>query len=99
MKRLALFTLLFAACGGDDNDFPTNSCADQQGTCVEVAGGDAAKLQETVNTIGGSTTIVLGKGVFKMSNSLTIRTDGVKLIGQGIDETTLDYAEATAQVN
>lgn len=104
MKSSIYATALFvasglAACGGDDNDFPTNSCADQTGTCVEVAGGDAEGLQTTVNTIESGTTIILGSGRFEMTNSITIRTDGVRLIGQGIDETTLDFGPATAQVN
>ena len=104
MKSSIYATALFvasglAACGGDDNDFPNNSCADQTGTCVEVAGGDAEGLQNTVNTIEGGTTIILGSGRFEMTNSITIRTDGVRLIGQGIDETTLDFGPATAQVN
>lgn len=95
----ALCAAGLAACGGDDNDFPTNSCADVTGTCVEIAGGDVTALQNTVNTIAPNTTIILGSGTFAMTNSLTIRTAGTHLIGQGIDTTTLDYGPATAQVN
>jgi parallel beta-helix repeat protein len=86
-----------AACGEDE--FPTNSCDDVATTCVQVAGGDANALQTTVNTVEPNTTIILGKGTFAMSNSLTIRANGIHVIGQGIDQTTLDYGEATAQVN
>lgn len=88
-----------AACGSDENNFPTNSCADVTGTCVQIDGGDVATLQTTVNTLTPNTTIVLGKGTFAMTNSLTIRAAGVHLIGQGIALTTLDYAPTTAQVN
>ncbi len=88
-----------AACGGDENNFPTNSCADVTTTCVEIGGGDVTALQTAVNTVEANTTIILGSGEFAMTNSLTIRTDGIHVIGQGIDVTTLDYGEATAQVN
>ncbi len=108
MKRSYLAcVLLFAACGGDDdNDFPTTSCADHAGrTCVEVAGGDATALKNAANTIGANTTIVLGTGRFELDNAVTIRADGVQIIGQGMGETLeddltiLDFGPATAQVN
>lgn len=85
------------ACGGDDNKFPTNSCADVTGTCVEVS--DGAALQTAVNTIEPNTTIILGAGEFAMTNSVTIRANGIQLIGQGIDESTLDFGDTSAQVN
>jgi parallel beta-helix repeat protein len=87
-----------AACGGED-EFSTNSCADVTGTCVQVAGGDATALQTAANSVEANTTIVLGSGTFAMTNSLTIRAAGIHIIGQGIEKTTLDYGEATAQVN
>ena len=89
------------ACGDNDGEggFATNSCAGVTGTCVEIAGGDVDALQNLVNTIEPGTTIVLGRGRFAMTNSLTIRTAGTHLLGQGIDETTLDFGPATAQVN
>jgi parallel beta-helix repeat protein len=89
---------LVAACGGED-EFATNSCADFTTTCVQIGGGDVNALQTAVNTVEANTTIVLGSGKFAMTNSLTIRADGIHLIGQGIDKTTLDYAGTTAQVN
>ncbi len=88
---------VLAACGEDE--FPTNSCADVSTTCVQIGGGDVTTLQTTANTVEPNTTIILGAGRFAMTNSLTIRTAGIHLIGQGIDRTTLDYGEATAQVN
>lgn len=104
MKPMPVLTALVAAaglvaCGGDDNDFPTNSCADVTGTCVEVAGGDAEALQTTVNSTEANTTIILGSGTYQMTNALTIRANGMSLIGQGIEDTILDYGTATAQVN
>jgi parallel beta-helix repeat protein len=89
-----------AACGDNgDSDFPTNSCADVSTTCVQIAGGDAAALQTAVNTVEPNTTIVLGAGTFALTNALTIRADGIHLVGQGIDKSTLDFGPATAQVN
>ena len=99
MFTAASLVAALAACGSDANDFPTNSCADVTGTCVQIDGGDVAGLQTIVNTLSPNTTIVLGKGTFAMTNSLTIRAAGVHLIGQGIDATTLDYATTAAQVN
>ncbi len=105
MKKLGFVTAVsptlllaaLAACGEDN--FANNSCADVATTCVQVSGGDVETLQTTVNTIEPNTTIILGSGRFAMTNSLTIRTAGTHLIGQGIDDTTLDYGPATAQVN
>ena len=85
------------ACGEDE--CPTNSCDDVTGTCVQVGGGDANALQTAANSVEANTTIILGAGRFAMTNSLTIRADGIHIIGQGIDKTTLDYGETTAQVN
>lgn len=99
IAAVSVATVALGACGGDDNDFPTNSCADVTGTCVEIAGGDVAALQTAVNTIAADTTIILGQGTFAMTNSLTIRSAGTHLIGQGIDQTNLDFGPTTAQVN
>ncbi len=95
--RVALLLPLAAACGDDAPD-NVNTCKGVA-KCIEVEGGDAARLQEVVNSLDEGTTIILGRGTFTMTNSLTIRTAGTHLIGQGIDETTLDFGDATAQVN
>ncbi len=101
LTALALFGALAAACGDDaPSNFPSNSCADfAPASCVEIKGGDVVALQDTINSLEAGTTVVLGTGTFAMTNSLTIRTAGTHLIGQGIDETTLDYEPATTQVN
>jgi parallel beta-helix repeat protein len=96
-----VFALAAAAgCGDNGNSFPTNDCAKATAMhCLEIAGGDSAALQTAVNSIDADTTIVLGKGTFKMTNQLTVRTRGMHLIGQGIDITTLDFAATTTQGN
>ncbi len=97
----SLLLAVTAACGDNDgpSDFPTNSCDDVSGTCVAIAGGDVSALQDAVNTIGADTTIMLGVGTFAMTNSLTIRSSGTHIIGQGIDQTVLDFGPTAAQVN
>ncbi|MCX5746082.1 MAG: right-handed parallel beta-helix repeat-containing protein [Proteobacteria bacterium] len=89
----------FVAGCGDDAPAPSNSCADVTGTCVEIKGGDVDALLTALNTIAPGTTIVLGEGTFAMTNSLTIRTAGTHLIGQGLDRTILDFGGVTAQIN
>jgi parallel beta-helix repeat protein len=94
---------LYAGCGdngGRDPSFLTMDCSKvTSGSCVEVKGGDSEALQNAANSISANTTIVLGSGKFAMTNQLTLRSDGMHLIGQGIDITTLDFGTATTQVN
>jgi parallel beta-helix repeat protein len=103
-SAVALCAACVAACGdnddGNDPNFPNTSCADV-GTapCVQVRGGDVAALLTAANSLAVGTTLVLGEGTFAMTNGLTIRTDGAHIIGQGIAETTLDFAAVAAQVN
>ncbi len=103
MKMKGLFVAMvgasLVACGGDGNaDFPTNRCSDVDSPhCIEIAGGDAQALLDATNALEPGTTIILGKGTYTVLSGVTIRTSGVHLVGQGIDETTLDFGEATAQ--
>lgn len=91
--------------GGDDAgvnpaDFPETRCDDVDAeNCVEIAPGDVRGLLTAANDDPKDTTFVLGKGTFEMTNSLAIRAAGVHLIGQGIDETVLDFGSATTQGN
>src|ERR1044071_5093757 len=99
---LALGAALTVGCGdnADSSSFSVNSCAQvTSGQCVQIRGGDAAALQTAANSIDASTTIVLGKGTFNMTNQLTLRSKGAHLIGQGMDQTTLNFKTATAQGN
>ena len=102
LAMIALGAGLVAGCGDSDHPsmFPTMDCSKvTSGSCVEIDGADSAALQSAANSIGASTTIVLGAGTFAMTNQLTLRSDGMHLIGQGIDTTTLDFGPATTQVN
>jgi parallel beta-helix repeat protein len=107
LSAASLFAFAVAAgCGdnddGEDSDpnFPNTSCADVATTpCVQIQGGDEAALLTAANSLAVGTTLVLGEGTFEMTNGLTIRTGGTHIIGQGIAETTLDFAAVAAQVN
>jgi parallel beta-helix repeat protein len=91
-----------AGCGDnlEASNFPTNDCTRVTAAhCVEIHGSDSATLQSATNSMDAGTTIVLGAGVFKLTNQITIRTSGAHLIGQGIDVTTLDFGSTTAQVD
>jgi len=98
----ALAAGLGVGCSDDPpaRSFPTIDCSVVEATtCLEIAGGDVDGLQLAANSIDNDTAIVLGAGTFRMNESLTFRTAGVSLIGQGIDVTTLDWAGSTAQGN
>jgi parallel beta-helix repeat protein len=98
---LGLGLVLAAGCGDNDGDaaFAVNSCKTVTGTCMQITSGDDTALQTAANSIGASTTLVLGAGTFKMTNQLTLRTAGAHVIGQGIDKTTLDFGSTTTQGN
>lgn len=108
LTLLALGAVCYVGCGdnagkpapdgGADPKFATNSCASVHAAqCMQVT--DATELQTVANSIGTSTTIVLGSGTFMMSDALTIRTPGVHIIGQGIDVTVLDFSAEAVQSN
>jgi len=99
-----LSTALLCACGGGGNTLntthPNFTCADvTAANCLEIAPGDSAALQDAVNLLSDDTAIILGLGVYALDNQVTIRNADVSLIGQGMDETILDFASVTAQVN
>lgn len=92
--------LVAASCGGGKPGFDAYDCGDATTTnCVEVSGGDTGALLAAVNSGSGDTTIVLGAGLFTLTNAVTIRADDIHLVGQGIDQTILDFGDATTQIN
>ena len=94
-----------AGCGDDGGEgtsgaFANLSCASSEVTsanCVEIA--DAATLIAEVNLLEPDTTLVLGAGTFEFDNAVTIRANGISLIGQGIEETVLAFGSGTTQFN
>lgn len=84
--------------GTDSAKFPVNSCANLgAATCMQIT--DATALQTAANSIAANTTLVLGLGTFKMIDAVTIRTAGTHIIGQGIDQTVLDFSGEVVQSN
>ena len=59
----------------------------------EVAAGDGAqeRLQEALILAQPGDEIVLGKGIFAMTDGLSLDVDGVTVRGAGMDETVLDF--------
>lgn len=100
-----LLCALLSACGSDGDPLadthPNVTCADvTTANCLEIAPGDSQTLLDTVNLLSDDTTIILGLGVYVFDNQVTIRNaDDVSLIGQGMDDTVLDFATVMAQVN
>ncbi|MCA9535772.1 MAG: right-handed parallel beta-helix repeat-containing protein [Myxococcales bacterium] len=101
LSTLTLLAFTVVGCGGGGGRFDTNNCRDFDSVnCVEIEGGDSAALQAAVNSLEDDTTLILGPGVFVLDNQVTIRNaDGVSLVGQGIEETTLSFSTAAAQIN
>lgn len=80
--------------------FPNTSCDDYANPCIEVLAGDNDTLFETVNLLEDGMTIVLDAGTWTLDNQVTLRGgSGVSLIGQGMDETLLDFALEEVQTN
>ncbi len=99
---LSVLLGLCFACGGDGNsaDFPNVTCADfDSASCVRIASGDSGRLLEAVNDLDPDTTVLLGLGTYELDNQVTIRANGINLVGQGIDETILSFSTVTTQIN
>jgi parallel beta-helix repeat protein len=94
LMTTTLATALLVGCG--DGDGLENRCSDfASANCVTIEGGDSSALIDAVNTISNDTTIILGRGTYELNRSVVIRNSGVNLVGQGIDETILDFESAT----
>lgn len=92
----------FAGCGGDsvDPNFATNNCGNATTAhCIQFSADNPQALLDATNSLQPDTTLVLGRGTFTLLNSVTVRTDGIHIVGQGIDETTLDFGDAVQQFN
>jgi parallel beta-helix repeat protein len=104
---LVILALVAPACSSDATDvdaakpgFESTSCADHPAPCAEIVGGEASALQEATQLLESNATLVLGAGTFELDNQVTIRkANGVTLIGQGIDKTTLTFAGQKVQAN
>jgi parallel beta-helix repeat protein len=93
---------MFGACGDDGGSTPGFENLDcdavtESATCVEIA--TAEELLEAAVLATPDTTLLLSSGTFVLANAVTIRQDGVRLVGQGIAETVLSFSAATTQFN
>jgi parallel beta-helix repeat protein len=90
----ALTVAALAACG--DNMIP-DPCADISGPCRALPTGSTSVEIDTVfNDVGENETIAFGEGEFDIEASLQLRVGGVTLVGQGMDATTLSFANQTS---
>jgi parallel beta-helix repeat protein len=98
---LASAALMLGACDSADPDFPNVDCGDfTYATCVRVPSGDAQALFDAVNALGDDTVVILGIGTYSLDNQVTIRgANQIAIVGQGMDDTILDFGVATAQIN
>lgn len=86
--------------GTETTEGPVTCKSVERTNCVEIAAGDSAALQDAVNSLEDDTAIVLAEGTYLLDNQVTVRgATGVTLIGQGIDETILDFSPQKTQAN
>ena len=68
--------------------------------CVEIPAGDVQALLDAVNSLEDDTAIVLAEGTYTLDNQVAVRSvEGISLLGQGIDNTILDFSTTKIQVN
>ncbi|NTX60226.1 right-handed parallel beta-helix repeat-containing protein [Myxococcus sp. CA051A] len=85
------------------------SCTDAQRTTVTFNPGQEQALQNEVNELKPCTTIQLGAGTFRFDNAVTIRQDGITIVGAGrgaqgegtggTASTVLDFSNAASNTN
>ena len=99
--KLLLVVGLLMGCGESaDPSFPNVTCDDfAHANCVLITSGDAAGLLDAVNALEDDTAVILGTGTFELDNQVTIRANQITITGQGMDDTTLSFGTATAQIN
>ncbi|MFT3928608.1 MAG: parallel beta-helix domain-containing protein [Myxococcales bacterium] len=92
-----------ADAGGGDPNYPMHKCGDadiKSAHCTEIPAGDATALLNATNTLEADTTIVLAQGTYMMTNEVNIQNLAhIHLLGQGKDQTILNWKGTTAQVN
>ncbi|MCB9598376.1 MAG: right-handed parallel beta-helix repeat-containing protein [Sandaracinaceae bacterium] len=100
MKLLLVVGLLMGCGESADPSFPNVTCDDfAHANCVLITSGDAAGLLDAVNALEDDTAVILGTGTFELDNQVTIRANQITITGQGMDDTTLSFGTATAQIN
>ncbi len=88
LRLVPLF--LVAACSDED------PCKGISGKCVGLtSGASTTEVQTAWIEIETGGTIAFGSGTFSMTGDLSLDVDGVTIVGQGMDETTLSFAKQT----
>lgn len=88
--------LAFAACSDSGDEKGAVTCAKEaRENCIEIPAGDSLALLEAVNDLKPNTTVILGAGTYKLDQTVSIITEGTHLIGQGIDDSILDFGPMT----
>lgn len=110
-KFLSLISLLWISAGWpacDNSEEPSPppegfthiSCLDVDGPCHHILAGDADGLQERTNLVVDGETLVLAEGTWDLDNQVTVRgASGIRIVGQGMDLTTLSFANQAVQGN
>ncbi|MEC9071608.1 MAG: hypothetical protein VX938_04475, partial [Myxococcota bacterium] len=108
-KSLVIISItcaLWTACESSDEPaappegFTQISCLDVEGACHHILAGDADGLQERTNLLVDGETLVLAEGTWNLDNQVTIRgASGIRIVGQGMDLTTLSFADQAVQGN
>jgi len=89
MRRIALLCLV-VGCGNDD------PCEGVSGTCVGISeGANATEVQEALIEVASGGTVAFGAGTFELTTDLSLDVDGVTIVGQGMDKTTLTFKKQT----
>lgn len=84
--------------GGGDNT--VLSCKDDNNEhCIEIDENDTIALLTAVAELQDNTTIILAAGTYELDTAVTIRNNGIRLIGKGADKTILDFGTAVGQFN
>jgi parallel beta-helix repeat protein len=98
MRKLLALVSLVGACGGTEADTTLDASAgfDARTDPCDVHLAPSADDQTTVqtalsNAIAGQT-LCLAAGTYSFTDELALNTDGISLLGAGMDETILDFA-------
>lgn len=79
-----------AACSDED------PCDGVSGACIGLSSGaSTTDVQKALIEIESGGTVAFGSGTFTMTGDLSLDVDGVTIIGQGMDETTISFAKQT----
>lgn len=87
----AFLAIVCSGCGDD-----ASPCDGIAGDCVPVAvGASATEVQAALLTARTGSTVAFAAGTYHFGIGLSLDTDGVKVVGQGMDRTVLSFKGQT----